>query len=78
MIMDRQNLRGRREELGMSQEDMATELGIDRSTYVRYETGLRTPPLVMALRIAEILKSDAASLFATDVPIRPKGVSANG
>ncbi len=75
MTMTRQNLRDRREELGISQEEMADMLGVDRSTYVRYETGLRTPPLQVAIRIAEILKSDIPSLFAPDVPIQPKGVT---
>ncbi len=71
--MVRQTLRNRREELGISQEEMAARLGVDRTTYVRYETGLRTPPLPVAIRIAEILQSNVHILFATDVPKRHEG-----
>lgn len=74
----RQALRARREEFGLSQEDMATKLGIDRSTYVRYESGLRMPALPVAFRIAEILQADAASLFLDSVPDQPKEASSNG
>jgi DNA-binding XRE family transcriptional regulator len=57
----------------MSQEEIAARLGVDRTTYVRYETGLRTPPLPVAMRIAEILESEVQVLFADDVPKRHEG-----
>ena len=68
----RAQLRKMRQGLGLSQRDMAVQLGIDRSTYVRYETGLRTPPLGIALRIAQIFETGAGYLFATDIPAPKK------
>lgn len=71
----RAHLRKMRLELGLSQSDMAVQLGVDRSTYVRYETGLRTPPLGMAFKIARILDTGVGSLFASEFDVSRREAS---
>lgn len=39
---------------GMTQEEVAKKLGVHRSTYNRYETGLRTPDLDTVSKLARI------------------------
>lgn len=68
--MKRTRLIARRDELHMTQEQVAHAVGIDRSTYVRYETGLRTPSLDVARRIAALLHSTVDHLFGSDVATR--------
>lgn len=70
--MRRHKLIARRKELGITQADIAQVIGVDRSTYVRYETGLRTPSLDVAQKIAAVLGSSVDFLFAEDVPNRNK------
>ena len=73
----RARLRKMRLELGLSQGDMANQLKVDRSTYVRYETGLRIPSLRIALRIAQILDTGVGSLFASDLDLPRKEAPAD-
>ena len=64
--MRRVHLVERREELGLKQEDVARALGVARTTYVRYETGSRRPPIDVVLRIAQVLDRPVESLFSSD------------
>ncbi|MDE6059950.1 MAG: helix-turn-helix domain-containing protein [Clostridia bacterium] len=45
-----------RQSLGMSQLDLATSLGIERSTVAKYETGDREPNLETLCKIADLLQ----------------------
>ncbi|MBR4656691.1 MAG: helix-turn-helix transcriptional regulator [Oscillospiraceae bacterium] len=54
-------LRDRRLELGLTQEDMALELGMSIHQYQRYEYGdrkLMNSPMRIGLRICEVLELD--------------------
>ena len=53
--MKRERLIAQRIRLGLKQEDVAAAVGVTRSTYVRYETGLRMPSIPVARRIAVVL-----------------------
>jgi DNA-binding XRE family transcriptional regulator len=55
-------LKDRRVELGLTQEEVARQLGIDRSTYTKLENGDRNATLKMALKIVSVLKLDIKSL----------------
>lgn len=66
--MKRTSLICRRKKLQLTQEDIAKAIGVDRSTYVRYETGLRTPSLETAQRLAVVLDSTVEHLFDLVVP----------
>ena len=48
---------------GLSQQQLATRLFVDRSTVARWESGDRAPDLVIVPRIAECLGVDTAVLF---------------
>lgn len=60
--MARERLAERRRELGLSQEDIAQDLGVDAGTYSRYERGLMTPRPALHRRLAEILQWEPAQL----------------
>lgn len=68
--MKRERLIAQRIRLGLKQEDVAAAVGVTRSTYVRYETGLRMPSIPVARRIAVVLNSTVDYLFGDDVPNR--------
>lgn len=44
-----------RKEKNLSQESVATKLGLARTTYMRYELGERTPSPTIASNIARVL-----------------------
>ena len=50
-----QRMRSRREALSISPEQMADKIGVSRPTVVRYELDTKTPPLMVAKSIAEVL-----------------------
>lgn len=64
----RTSLRKAREAAGLTQEAVARKLGVNRTTYSRYEVGSRTPDVAMALRIATVLGRNVEDLFATQGP----------
>jgi transcriptional regulator with XRE-family HTH domain len=49
-------LRAVRLACGVSQEELAERLGIERVTLSRYESGARTLPLATLVRVAELLR----------------------
>lgn len=57
------NLRIIRHEKGMTQKEVAEMLGIDRTTYTKYETGVTEPPFCTIKAIAEIYNTDYNALF---------------
>ncbi len=42
-----------REEKGLTQEQLAVELGVNSVTYLRYEKSQRTPPLEFIVKVAK-------------------------
>ncbi|CEN40867.1 DNA-binding helix-turn-helix protein [Capnocytophaga canimorsus] len=57
------NIRKKRIEKGISQEMMASELGISQSAYAKIENGQQKLPIRMLMRIANILDVPIDSLF---------------
>jgi putative transcriptional regulator len=70
----RKNLKQRRLELGLTQEQVAKKVGIDRTSYVHYETGRCIPGLKTALKIKEVLKTKDDSIFLNEEEELPKKV----
>ena len=48
-------IKQKREQLGMTQQDLAEKLFVSRQTVCRWENGSRRPELVMAKKIAMVL-----------------------
>ena len=46
-----------RKKTGLTQAEVATKLGIDRSTYAKYETGQSEPNFEMLAKIAELYEA---------------------
>lgn len=57
------SLKSLRAAQGLSQQQLATKLFVDRSTVARWESGDRIPDLAIVPRIAECLHVDTATLF---------------
>ena len=53
-----EQLRKRREELGMSRDTLAELLGVSRSAIGNYETGVSTPKEDVLLRLFDALQVD--------------------
>ena len=47
----------------LSQDDIAKMIGVKQNTYSQWETGERTPNVIKALKIAEILETTVESLY---------------
>jgi putative transcriptional regulator len=73
--MERIKLKLRRKELNLTHQDVADEVGIDRSTYTRIERGTRNPSWKVMHQIATALKSDISIFFNHDVPSGNEKVS---
>lgn len=58
-----EQLRRRREELGMSREALAEQLGVSRSAIGNYETGISTPKEEVLLRLFDALEVDPNYLY---------------
>lgn len=57
-----QRIRARRRELGLSQEGLAHEAGLDRSYVGRIERGEHNLTFVALIRLARAMKCDVATL----------------
>jgi transcriptional regulator with XRE-family HTH domain len=60
------NLRRLRKERDITQEDFATDSGIDRGYISGVERGVRNPSVLVLARIAAALNVDVAELFHLD------------
>lgn len=60
-----ENLRSLRERLGKTQQQIADEMGIDKSTYCGYETGKRQPDVKKLKQLAAILGVSGDELLET-------------
>ncbi len=57
------NVKQYREQLGLSQEALARELGVSRQTVVNIERGLSEPKVLLAIAIAAVLGATIQDLF---------------
>ena len=57
------NLKEVREACGMTQQDLADQVGIRRETIVHLENNRYNPSLEMALKIAQVLNKQVEELF---------------
>lgn len=57
------NLKKRREELSLTQKQVADTLDMSIRLYQYYESGQRQPNVQTAIRIAEVLKTTVEKLF---------------
>lgn len=53
-----------RKDAGLTQEDVARAVGIDRTAYNRIERGLRKPPVDVALKLAAVVHRQVEDLFS--------------
>ena len=58
------NIKGLREALGMTQQELATELNVGRTTVVMWENENSKPKTEMLPKIAKALKCEIADLFS--------------
>ncbi len=63
MYRERNQLKERRKELGLSRRKLAEMVGITPTALVKYERGERTPRPAVAVRIAQNLDVSAAIIF---------------
>jgi transcriptional regulator with XRE-family HTH domain len=63
MVQFGTNLRKAREKLGMTQEDLANELGFSQAHIARVESGMLNTSISHAFAFANALKIPIASLF---------------
>ncbi len=52
-----------RKRKNLSQSDISKQLGIKQNTFSQWETGERTPNVIQAIRLAEILETTVESLY---------------
>ena len=60
------NVKERREELGMSQKELAEKAGISQSFLCDIEQGRSKPSIDTALKIAEVLNISDVKFFGTE------------
>ena len=58
------NIREKREQLGMSQKELAEKCGIAQSTLCDIEQGRSNPSLPVAVKIATVLNENSIQFFA--------------
>lgn len=59
-------IKNRREELGLTQQDLAEKLFVSRQTVCRWENGTRCPDLIMAKKISLLLGISMDDLIPAD------------
>ena len=59
----RENLRRYRDRAGLSQRQVAGELGLSRSAYTYYETGKTTPSAVDLFTLAQLYRVPVEEFF---------------
>lgn len=60
-------LKERREELRLTQRQVAEKIGIAESAYQRYEKRVTEPSVSMALKIAKALKTSVEKLYSSSI-----------
>jgi putative transcriptional regulator len=59
----RSHVREFRARAGLTQEDLATRIGVTRQTILSIEKGNYTPSVALALRLADVLGARVEELF---------------
>ena len=59
-------LKERREQLNLTQKDVAKAVGIAESAYQRYERGVRIPNARTAIKVARALNTTVESLYSSE------------
>ncbi|MBU5461161.1 helix-turn-helix transcriptional regulator [Lachnoclostridium sp. MSJ-17] len=67
------NLIKYRKRMGYTQKQLAEILGINRTTYTKYETGVCEPSVGMILAIVDALEIDVNTLFYDGRPLKNVG-----
>jgi putative transcriptional regulator len=62
----RNNLKIRRKELGLRQEDVANQLGVTRQTIIAIENDKYNPTLELAMKLARLLNTTVEEIFQLD------------
>ena len=62
-----ENLIKLRKNKGFTQQQVASKLGIDRTTYTKYETGVSEPAFEMLIRLSQMLNVSLDELFGGPV-----------
>lgn len=58
------NVKARRKQLGITQEILALDAGIDRTYISQIERGISNPSLLVLVKVAEILDVEVVQLLA--------------
>lgn len=62
-----ENIRNRRKEKGMSQEELAIRLHVVRQTVSKWEKGLSVPDADLLKKLAEVLETDVSVLLGETI-----------
>jgi len=65
-------LRKARLQNGLTQAELARQVGLSRASYTNIEKGYKYPSLVTALRIAHVLNESVEGLFSDDFQLANK------
>lgn len=65
-------LRELRKEKGFYQKEISAKLGVDRTTYSKWETGENEPSLEMLTKLAEVFDVSVDYLLGKDSPENPE------
>lgn len=72
------NIKARRKELGITQEALALDAGIDRTYISQIERGISNPSLLVLVKVAEILNVEVVKLLAEPLETQDTNIGTNG
>ncbi len=61
-------IRERREQVGLTQEELGTKIGVEATTVSLYESGTRKPKLSVLRNLSKVLDVSLAALLDIEVP----------
>ena len=61
-----ENLKKLRERAGLTQAELAEAVGIAQPTLAQYESGLKVPSIITAVRLENVLHTTCAELVGAD------------
>ncbi len=62
------NLKKLRERAGLTQAELAEAVGISQPTLAQYESGLKVPSIITAVRMEAVLHTTCAELVGKEEP----------
>lgn len=72
------NVKTRRKQLGITQEILALDAGIDRTYISQIERGISNPSLLVLVKVAEILNVEVVELLAEPLETQDTNIGTNG